>query len=442
MIYKGMYYICSANSIVMDYKERIADILLRDKLDAMGAVLIKGPKACGKTTTAEQQANSIIYLTDPSKKEQYKQMAQTNISYLLNGDTPRLLDEWQRIPQLWDAIRFEVDHRDDDGQFILTGSAVPIKADADEIEHTGTGRFGSLMMRPMSLWESGESNGAISLSELFSTPTTIGAENKMSLSSLAFIVCRGGWPKAIGKKTEKAALTQIKEYYKVLTEKDIKRVDNVDRDTERTKRIMRSYARHQGTQASIATILADVATNEVDSISDETIQSYIKALRDVFVIEDMWAWNPNIRSKTAIRTSDTRYYIDPSFGVAALGLGPNDLINDLNTFGLFFETMCIRDLRVYAEVLDGHVYHYRDKNGLECDAVIHLENGSYGLIEIKLGGNEHIEAGAKTLHALSNIIDTTRMKEPSFKMVLIGVGDYAYRRPDGVYVVPIGCLKH
>lgn len=423
----------------MEYKGRIADILLQERLEAMGAVLIKGPKACGKTTTAEQQANSILYLMDPQKKEQYMQMAQTDITYLLKGDTPRLIDEWQRIPQLWDAIRFEVDHREDDGQFILTGSAVP--ADQSKIQHTGTARFATLTMRPMTLWESGESNGNVSLSDLFSAPSTIGAENNLSLSDLAFLICRGGWPKAIGKKTEKAALMQIKEYYKTLTDSDIKRIDDVERNTDRMRRIMRSYARHQGTQASIATLLADVAANEVDSVSDETIHSYLKALRDVFVIEDMWAWNPNIRSKTAIRTSDTRYYTDPSFGTAALGLGPNDLLNDLSTFGLFFETLCIRDLRVYAEALEGQVYHYRDKNGLECDAVVHLENGSYGLVEIKLGGEERIEEGAKTLHALAGIIDTTRMKSPSFMMVLTGVGDYAYRRTDGVYVVPVGCLK-
>ncbi len=424
----------------MEYKSRIADRLLRDKLEAMGAVLIDGPKACGKTTTAEQQAKSIIYLDDPNRRLQYKQMAQTNIRFLLEGDTPRLIDEWQEIPQFWDAVRFEVDHRDEDGQFMLTGSAVP--ADAKDIHHTGTGRYGWLTMRPMSLWESGESTGGVSLSDLFLAPDGIEAVNHLTLPMLAFAVCRGGWPKSLQKKTEKAALLQAIEYYKAITNSDISRVDNVRRDPQRAKRIMRSYARHQGAQASIATILADISANEQDNVSDETIGAYLTALRKIFVIEDMPAWNPNLRSKTSVRTSDTRYYIDPSIGVAALGLGPNDLINDLNTFGLFFETMCIRDLRVYADDLDGSVYHYRDKNGLECDAVIHLRNGSYGLVEIKLGGEKLIEDGARTLMELSNIIDTSKMKAPAFRMVLTGVGDFAYRRPDGVYVVPIGCLKN
>lgn len=258
---------------------------------------------------------------------------------------------------------------------------------------------------------------------------------------MAFTTCRGGWPKSLQKKTEKAALMQVKEYFKAICNNDISRADGVSRNSDRAKRLMRSYARHQGAQASIPTILADIATNETDDLSDETVASYLSALRKIFVIEDMPAWNPNLRSKTAIRTSDTRYYVDPSIAVAALGLGPNDLINDLNTFGLFFETLCVRDLRVYADALDGAVYHYRDKNGLECDAVIHLDNGLYGLIEVKLGGDKLIEEGATTLNTLEAIIDTTKMRNPSFKMVLIGVGEFAYKRTDGVYVVPIGCLR-
>jgi len=421
----------------MEYKKRIADRLLREKLDAMGAVLIEGPKACGKTTTAEQQARSIVYMDDPVRQNQYKQLAQTNINILLEGATPRLIDEWQEVPQFWDAIRFEVDHRGEDGQFMLTGSAVPVNT--KDIHHTGTGRYGWLTMRTMSLWESGESTGDVSLSNLFLSPDKIQGTNKQTLQNLAFFVCRGGWPKSLQKKTEKAALLQATEYYKAITNSDISRVDDVKRDAERAKRIMRSYARHQGSQSSIATIKADITTNE--NISDETIVAYLNALRKIFVIEDMPAWNPNLRSKTAIRTSDTRYYVDPSIGVAALGLGPNDLINELNTFGLFFETMCVRDLRVYADALDGAVYHYRDKNGLECDAVIHLRNGAYGLVEIKLGGEKLIEEGARTLISLSNIIDTSKMKAPAFRMVLVGVGEYAYKRTDGIYVVPIGCLK-
>ena len=422
-----------------DYKRRIADQILSDKLDAMGAILIEGPKGCGKTTTAEQQAKSVLYMDDPDYSNQYLQMAQTNIKTLLKGKTPRLIDEWQIVPQFWDAIRFEVDHRKDDGQFILTGSAVP--PDIKQIRHTGTGRYGWLTMRTMSLWESGESNGSISLNELFTAMPNIGADNQLGIGQLAFLVCRGGWPRATNKRNEKAALIQAVEYYEAITCSDISRVDDVQRDEERAKRLLRSYARHQGSQASIPTILADIVANETQEISDETISSYLNALRKIFVIEDMPAWNPNIRSKTAIRTTDTRYFTDPSIACAALGLGPSDLINDLNTFGLFFETLCIRDLRVYADALDGKVYHYRDKTGLECDAVVHLRNGSYGLVEIKLGGDKLINEGVENLISLSNKIDTTRMKAPSFKMVLIGVGKYAYRRPDGVYVVPIGCLK-
>ena len=422
-----------------EYKNRIADRILRDKMEAMGAVLIEGPKACGKTTTAERQAKSILYLADPRTKTQNLQMDETNINMLLDGKTPRLIDEWQLAPKFWDAIRFEVDHRDEDGQFMLTGSAVPIST--DNIQHTGTGRFGWITMRPMSLWESGESTGGISLDELFQSPEQIGANNNLSFEQLAYAVCRGGWPRAILKNTERAALVQVEEYFEAITRSDISRVDNVSRNTERAKRLMRCYARHQGTQASIATILADLSVNETDSLSEATIDSYLTALRKIFVIEDMPAWNPNLRSKTAIRASDTRYYTDPSIATASLGLGPKDLINDLKTFGLFFETLCVRDLRVYADALGGTIYHYRDKNGLECDAVVHLRNSSFGLIEIKLGGDKLIEEAAQTLTALAEKIDTNRMKTPAFRMILTGVGEYAYRRTDGIYVVPIGCLK-
>lgn len=423
----------------MNYRERIADTMLREKLDAMGAVLIEGPKACGKTTTAEQQAKSVIYIDDPTKQAQYKLMAQTNIGALLDGATPRLLDEWQMLPQLWDAIRFTVDHREGDGQFILTGSAVP--ADTSEIHHSGAGRYGWLLMRPMSLWESGDSTGEVSLGKLFTSPEAIGASSHVDIARLAYLICRGGWPRAIAKQTEKSALQQVVEYYRAIVGSDISRVDNVRRDSERAMRIMRSYARHQGAQVSVATISKDISANEVDAV-ESTIEAYLTALRKIFVIEDMRAWNPNLRSKTSIRTSDTRYYVDPSIAVAALGLGPEDLTNDLETMELLFETLCMRDLRVYADAIDGNVYHYRDKSGLECDAVVHLRNGQYGLIEIKLGGDSLIEDGVKTLTALSSLIDTTRMKAPAFKMVLTGVGDYAYCRPDGVYVVPIGTLRN
>lgn len=423
-----------------EYKKRIADQILADKLEAMGAVLIEGPKYCGKTTLASQQAKSILYMADPDTKNQNLAMAQTNIKRLLQGETPRLIDEWQLAPQFWDAVRNEVDKRSDDGQFLLTGSAVPPKQ--DEIFHSGTGRMSWLKLRTMSLWESGDSTGDVSLGALFRKADSVDGVSSINIEQLAFLTCRGGWPKATLKKSKKAALIQAKEYYEAVYRYDISRVDDIERDPELTKRLMRSYSRNQGTQASAGTILADIRANESDDLSENTIYAYIKALKKIFVIEDSLAWNPNLRSKTAIRTSDTRYFTDPSIATAALGLGPEDLINDLNTFGLLFETLCIRDLRVYADALGGTVYHYRDKSNLECDAVVHLENGSYGLIEIKLGGDNLIREGAENLQVLANKLDTSKMKKPAFLMVLTGVGDYAYKRPeDGVLVVPIGCLK-
>ncbi|MBO6216567.1 MAG: ATP-binding protein [Prevotella sp.] len=422
-----------------NYRKRIADILLEEKLEAMGAVLIEGPKACGKTTTAEQQAKSILYMDDPASIQQNLQLAETNIKRLLQGDTPRLIDEWQIAPQIWDAVRFEADHRKDDGLFMLTGSAVP--ADKSKIRHTGAGRFAWLTMRPMTLWESGESSGDVSIGALFAEPEKVDGESALKMEDIAYAICRGGWPKSLNKKSQKAALRQVTEYFEAITRSDISRVDGVERDEFRAKRLMRSYARLQGAMASIPTIIEDMKTNEPEYMSDETVSSYIKALKKIFVIEDMPAWNPNLRSKTSIRTSDTRYFVDPSLAIAALGIGPNDLLSDLNTLGLFFETLCVRDLRVYAEANDGDVFHYRDKSGLECDTVVHLRNGNYGLIEIKLGGDTLITEGAANLNILAEKIDTTKMKKPSFKMVLTAVGQYAYMRTDGVMVVPIGCLK-
>lgn len=426
------------------YKPRILDEILREELDAMGAVLIEGPKACGKTSTAEQAAGSVIYMDDPLRRNQYLQMANTDINYILSGKAPRLIDEWQIATQIWDAVRFEVDHRRKDGQFILTGSAVPPKKEKEEMKHSGTGRISWIRMRPMSMWESGESSGSISLSTLFraNKETAIRGENALKLADMAFLICRGGWPKAVEKVLSKAALRHAINYYEGIVRTDISRVDDVERDEERTRRIMRSYARHQGAQVSVSTILDDIVSNDTIELSDKTVYSYLNALKSIFVIEDMPAWNPNLRSKSAIRSSDTRYYIDPSIACAALGLGPDDLINDLNTFGLMFECLCVRDLRVYAQSIDGAVYHFRDRTGLECDAVVHLRNGQYGLIEIKLGGDKLIEEGSRNLLTLKDRIDTTKMKEPSFMMILTAVGDYAYRRTDGVIVCPVGCLKN
>lgn len=420
------------------YKTRIADEIVKKRLRGKGAVLIEGPKWCGKTTTAEQIAGSILYMADPEKEKQNLTMAEINPGRLLKGEIPRLIDEWQIAPKLWDAVRFEVDHRDEFGQFILTGSAVP--ASYEHIHHTGTGRFSWILMRPMSLYESLDSTGEVSLKELFETPEQIDGENPLDLNRIAFLVCRGGWPRATDLEGE-IALEQAFDYYDAVVRSDISRADGVTRDPERVKRLMRSYARNQGSQATNASMKEDMAVNDTESLDTDTVYSYINALEKIFVIEEMGAWNPNLRSKTAIRTSNTRYFVDPSIAAAALGLGPQDLIADLNTFGLLFETMCIRDLRVFADALNGKVYHFRDKTELECDAVVHLRNGFYGLIEVKLGGDRLIEEGAQNLKKLRDKIDTTKMKTPSFLMVLIGVGDYAYRRQDGIYVVPIGCLK-
>ena len=420
------------------YRNRVADKMLRNQLEAAGVVLIQGPKWCGKTTTAEQQAKSILRMDYPKMSKEYLTLAENDPELLLAGETPRLVDEWQLAPQLWDTARYTVDRRSAVGQFIFTGSAVP--ADKSMITHTGTGRFAWLTMRPMSLWESGESNGNASLVDLFAGQMGSCIAPDSSLEDIAFTLCRGGWPGSLNlKKT--TALRVANNYVKAICESDISRVDNVQRDPDFALRLLRAYSRHQGGQVSVGTLYADLSANKGGSLTENTISLYLSALRKIFVIEDMPAWNPNLRSKTAIRTSDTRYFVDPSIATAALGIGPKDLMYDLNTYGLLFETMAVRDLRVYADALDGRVYHYRDHNGLECDAVVHLHNGSYGLVEIKLGGETLIEEGAYNLKKLANKIDTTKMKSPSFMMVLTATGAYAYRRKDGVLVVPIGCLK-
>ena len=439
-------YLCKVYSMKTDtkmntslaYIPRIADKMLQEQLEAAGVVLIQGPKWCGKTTTAEQQAKSVLYMDTPKTRQTNLLLAETDPEILFQGETPRLIDEWQLAPKLWDAARFEVSSRRLPGQFIFTGSSVP--PDMSELTHTGTGRFAWLTMRPMSLWESRESNGSVSIQALFQGNKAATIAPDISLHELAYLICRGGWPGSL-VLNRNAALRQAVNYFDAIVYSDISRVDGVSRNPEFTRRLLRSYARHQGQQVSISTIYKDLESNPNGSMSEETIASYIVALKKIFVIEDMLAWNPNLRSRTAIRTSDTRFFVDPSVAASALGLGPDDLIEDLNTFGLLFETLAVRDLRVYVDALNGQIYHYRDKNGLECDAVLHLRNGNYGLIEIKLGGDTLIEAGAKTLKQLADKIDTTKMKSPSFLMVLTGVGQYAYLRDDGVYVAPIGCLK-
>ena len=422
------------------YKSRIADKLLSNQLEAAGVVLIQGPKWCGKTTTAKQQAKSVLYVDDPSTREANIILSESDPSLLLQGDTPKLIDEWQLAPKLWDAARFEVNQRGLPGQLIFTGSAVP--PDTSQITHTGTGRFAWLTMRPMSLWESEDSTGQISLEDLFNgTEVKAALSKNYSLEQLAFLVCRGGWPGSLNL-SKQASLLQVTNYVDAVVNSDISRVDGVNRDAAFARRLLRSYARHQGGQVPATTIYQDFISNRLPTMTEETISAYILALKQIFVVEDMPAWSPNLRSKTTIRTSDTRYFVDPSIASAALGIGPNDLIKDLNTFGLLFETLAIRDLRVYADALNGQVYHYRDKNGLECDAVVHLRNGNYGLIEIKLGGETLIESGADTLKKLANKIDTDKMPAPSFLMVLTGMGTYSYQREDGVLVVPISSLKN
>ena len=421
-----------------EYKQRIADRILKRKVQGKGAVLIEGPKWCGKTTTANQLAKSILDLGDSTVLMQSRQMIELSHKTLLEGDTPRLIDEWQALPPIWDSVRSEVDRRGEPSQFILTGSSV--LPEADTLIHSGTGRFAHIKMRPMSLYESGESNGTVSLSSLFDKATLEPQRNDLNIDDIAFLTCRGGWPWAT-LISEEVALDQAFDYVDSVVNNDILRVDKVRRSPERTKLLLRSYARNVSQQISYATIRKDMLANDASTLDEDTVADYIKALKKLFVIEDLMAWNPNIRSKSAIRTSDTRHFVDPSIGTAALGMGPKDLVNDLQTFGLFFEDLVVRDLRVYAESLDGALYHYRDSSGLECDAVLHRRNGSYALLEVKLGGEERINEGAANMQTLADIIDRNKMPSPSFMAVITAVGRYAYQRKDGVFVLPIGCLK-
>lgn len=420
------------------YKQRIADITLQRKVLGKGAVLIEGPKWCGKTTTAKQLAKSYLDLGDSTVLKQSAGLIEISPQTLLKGETPRLIDEWQALPSIWDSIRSEVDRRGEPSQFILTGSSV--LPEADETIHSGTGRFATIKMRPMSLYESGESTGTVSLKDLFEGNPLEVQQNDLNFEDIAYLTCRGGWPWATLIPKE-VALDQAFDYVDSVVKKDIQRVDKVKRSAERTKLLLRSYARNISQQASYGTIRKDMLSNDASTLDEDTVADYIKALKKLFVIEDLAAWNPNIRSKAAIRTSDTRHFVDPSIGTAALGLGPQDLINDLKSFGFFFEDMAVRDLRVYADALDGELYHYRDSNGLECDTVLHRRNGSYALLEVKLGGEKNIEEGAANMISLSRNIDTDKMPAPSFMAVVVGVGQFAYQRPDGVYVIPIGCLK-
>lgn len=418
----------------MIYKKRIIDEILDETLSYRGGVLIEGPKWSGKTTSARQIAKSCITMTESESTEIY---LSGNYKQILHGATPHLIDEWQLAPRIWDEVRNEIDRRSLFGQFILTGSSV--SPDREKIKHSGTGRISRIIMRTMSLYESEDSSGEVSLKSLFDNPDEISGTSVIDIDRLAFLVSRGGWPGSLSMN-DRYALKSAEDLYNSTVNSDIVREGKFKRDPEKVKNLMRSYARNQGSQASNGVLAGDIVSGQ--SVDPDTVASYVNALENIFVVENMPAWNPNLRSRTAVRTSPTRYYSDPSFAVQALGTGPEGLIKDLRTFGFIFEAMCIRDLRIYSEALDGSVYHYRDKSNLECDAVIVLKDGRYGLIEIKLGGEERIEEGAESLKKLREKIDTDTMNTPSFLMVLTGTTKYAYRRRDGVYVVPAGCLKN
>lgn len=421
-----------------EYYPRIADDILEFKLRSSGAVLIRGPKWCGKSTTAEQQAQSAVYLQDRQTSAQNIQLAKNAPSLFLEGETPRLIDEWQVVPFIWDQVRFEVDHRNENGQFILTGSATPLDDDEAPYEHSGIGRIAPMAMRTMSLFESKDGNGTVSLEALFEGDFAP-AESSLTLQDYAYLTCRGGWPRALDLGREEA-LEQAHVFYEGLVNEDINRVSRRQKNPDRIRRFMRAFARAVSTETSIAKMKADMDANEGESLDDATFATYMLSLERLFVIEDLKAWNPNLRSKTAIRTADTHHFTDPSIACAALGIGPNDLLGDLETFGLLFESMCVRDLRIFAERLKGSVYHYRDKKRREADAVVHLRDGRWAAVEVKLASQESIEEGAQHLRTLADDIDTDRMKAPSFLMVLAAT-EYAYRREDGVYVVPLGCLR-
>ena len=417
------------------YKTRICDAILAKKLRTTGAVLITGPKWCGKTWTGLNAANSVLYMQDADKRASYLKLAQTSPSLLLRGEKPRLIDEWQMATVLWDAVRFAVDKEPSKGQYILTGSVVV--DDDEEIEHSGTGRISRMRMRPMSLFESGESNGTVSLKDLFDGKTDIASESRLSIEDIAYAICRGGWPASLDMDRN-GSLEVAANYLDSVVETDISSIDKSQKDPDRVRSIMRSLARNISTMTTDRTMIADVQANDI-SMSDKTLEVYLRALRKLFIIEDIKAWQPSLRSKTGIRTSDKRQFVDPSIAIASLGIGPDAIIEDFQYFGFLFESLCCRDLRIYSEGLKGNVRHYHDNNNLEADLIVALNDGRWAAVEVKLGSRE-IEEGAEHLKELASNIDTERFPAPSFLMILTG-GEYAYRRDDGVLVVPIGCLK-
>lgn len=426
-----------------EYIKRICDDDLELKLEAFGAIHVVGPKWCGKTTTAKQFSKSYIEMQDPDKRDMYIQTAKIMPSNLLEGENPRLIDEWQIAPNLWDAVRVSVDRRGEDGLYILTGSN---SIDKTEIMHTGTGRIDTLVMYPMSLYESGESNGKVSLKSLFTNPDCLadGCMSNLTINELIFAACRGGWPSSLYKKSDKAKLLVARSYFDSLCREDISNVDGVKRDETTTRLLLRSYARNISTMVSNKTIIKDVNANA--ELGDTTFYDYVKVLKKLYIIQDVEAWCPAIRSKSAIQATDKREFVDPSLVVAALGLEPEYFNLDLKTFGFIFETLCIRDLKIYSAALGGRVSYYHDRYGLEADCVLHLRDGRYALIEFKLGSAD-IDDGAKHLIELENLIKVYNEREtqcklrlPDLKIVITGT-QYGYKREDGVYVVPIGCLK-
>ncbi|MBO7134364.1 MAG: ATP-binding protein [Bacteroidales bacterium] len=428
----------------MEYFERTADRILKERLNAFGAVLIEGPKWCGKTTTAEHIASSVIKLQNPDMREQYMSAAATRPSLLLQGATPRLIDEWQDAPVIWDSVRTVVDERGVPGQFILTGSN---SVDKTKILHSGNGRISKMEMLPMSLWESKESNGTVSLMQLFENPDQdIAAVSDLEIEDLVFAACRGGWPATLRLSDAKSKLMVARDYFRTVCRDDISRVDGVRRDENLARLILRSYGRNISTLAKKTTLLADVSASGNMSCTMETFSSYVAALERLFVIQDIDAWCPAIRSKAVIRSTPKRTFCDPSVAVAAMQMTPQSLMLQFKTFGFIFEQLCIRDLRAYTSDIDTHVGYYRDRYGLEADVVLHIDNGKYALIECKLGSNE-IEEGAAHLVEIKNLIQEYNkqekqnpIREPDLMIIITG-GKFAYRRADGVFIIPIGCLK-
>jgi len=419
------------------YLPRLIESAIKMSMQTNGCVVIEGPKWCGKSTTSERFAKSVVKLQKPATFKQYKILADIGDDNLLSAEKPLLFDEWQKIPELWDYIRNYIDEVSGKGLFILTGSAKPIE---DKDRHSGIGRIKKLVMRTMSLWESNESSGEVSLKRLFEEDNNINGKNRYQLLDIAHLLCRGGFPSAVTEKNKDVTLNYAKDYVDMLVSTDITSVDDIKRNPKRARAILKSYARNVSSSASMNTILKDIEANfDIEDI--RTVNSYINAFTKLFVIDETESWTPKLRSKTAIRTTNIRHFVDPSIATAILDATPEDFMNDLGTFGLFFENFVIRDLKIYAQSLNGYVYNYRDKTGLETDAVIHLNDGRWGLIEIKLGGEKLINEGASVLKALKEKIDHETMNEPSFLAVITAADRFAYKREDGVYVIPIGCLK-